>query len=83
MFLILLLSINLVFAQITTFDLLISATQQWENTLNKGHEVKVAALDTSCAFNRVWHKGLLSKLMVVVFIAGLEVFFKIVQSKLL
>ena len=40
-----------------------SATQQWENALNKGQEVKVAALDISRAFDRVWHKGLLSKLM--------------------
>jgi len=47
----------------STFDLLTSATQQWENALNKGQEVKVAALDISRAFDRVWHKGLLSKLM--------------------
>ena len=35
----------------STFDLLRSATQQWENILNKGQEVKVAALDISCAFD--------------------------------
>ena len=40
-----------------------SATEQWENALNKGQEMKVAAHDISCALDIVWHKGLLSKLM--------------------
>jgi hypothetical protein len=31
--------------------------------LHKGHEVKVISLDISRALYRVWHKGLLSKLM--------------------
>jgi hypothetical protein len=31
--------------------------------LHKGHEVKVIALDIRRAFDRVWHKCLLSKLM--------------------
>ena len=37
--------------------------QRWSNALDKGVEVKVVALDISRAFDRVWHKGLLSKLM--------------------
>ena len=47
----------------STFHLRTSVIQQWENALNKGQAVKVAALDISHAFERVWHKGSLSKLM--------------------
>jgi hypothetical protein len=47
----------------STIDLLTHTTQNWTDALHKGHEVKVIALDISRAFDRVWHKGLLSKLM--------------------
>jgi sarcosine oxidase/L-pipecolate oxidase len=47
----------------STMDLLAHATQNWTEALHRGHEVKVIALDISRAFDRVWHKGLLSKLM--------------------
>src|SRR5277367_5043653 len=47
----------------STMDLLAYATQNWERALDKGQEIKVVALDISCAFDSVWHSGLLSKLM--------------------
>jgi retron-type reverse transcriptase len=47
----------------STMDLLAHATQNWTEALHRGNEVKVIALDISRAFDRVWHKGLLSKLM--------------------
>jgi hypothetical protein len=47
----------------STLDLLTSTTQGWENALDKGSEVGIIALDISRAFDRVWHKGLLTKLM--------------------
>ena len=47
----------------STLDLLTATTQRWEDSLDKGQEVKVVALDISRAFDSVWHKGLLSKLM--------------------
>ena len=49
----------------STLDLLTCTTQNWEKALDKGHEVKVVALDISRAFDSVWHNGLLSKLMAV------------------
>jgi len=49
----------------STFDMLTYSTQNWENALDKGQEVKVVALDISRAFDSVWHNGLLSKLMSV------------------
>ena len=50
-------------AKHSTLDLLTSTTQRWTNALDKGSEVKAVALDISRAFDRVWHNGLLSKLM--------------------
>jgi hypothetical protein len=47
----------------STLDLLTVTTQKWANALDKGQEVKVVALDISRAFDSVWHKGLLSKIM--------------------
>ena len=47
----------------STLDLLMSTVQKWSNALDVGQEVKVVALDVSHAFDSVWHKGLLSKLM--------------------
>ena len=37
--------------------------QKWSNAFGVGPEVKAVALDICHAFNSVWHKGLLSKLM--------------------
>jgi hypothetical protein len=47
----------------STLDLLTATTQKWADALDKGQEVKVVALDISRAFDSVWHKGLLSKMM--------------------
>ena len=47
----------------SSLDLLTRVTQSWSNAIDKGQEVSTIALDISRAFDRVWHKGLLSKLM--------------------
>src|SRR5262245_11468927 len=47
----------------STLDMIVSTTQRWENTLDNGSDVRIIALDISRAFDRVWHNGLLSKLM--------------------
>ena len=47
----------------TILDLLTGSTQRWSDAIDKGHEVRVIALDISRFF--VWHKhkSLLTKLM--------------------
>ena len=47
----------------STLDLIASVTQRWADALDKQQEVRVVALDISRAFDRVWHRGLLAKLV--------------------
>jgi hypothetical protein len=49
-------------AKRSTCDLLVTLTQKWSDTLNKGGKIIVVTLDFSKAFDRVWHEGLLRKL---------------------
>ena len=46
----------------STADLLTVLSQTWNNTLDKGGEVYVVALDIKGAFDQVWHNGLCAKL---------------------
>ncbi len=46
----------------STGDLLSLLTDSWSSSLSRFHETFSVALDTSKAFDRVWHKSLLSKL---------------------
>jgi hypothetical protein len=46
----------------STLDLIASLTQSWSSAVDSGSEVRVVALDISRAFDRVWHRGLLTKL---------------------
>ena len=46
----------------STGDIPTILSQQWSNALDKGHEVRVIALDIKGAFDKVWHNGLCSKL---------------------
>lgn len=46
----------------STGDLLAYSTHVWSSTLDSFGESRVISLDISKAFDRVWHKGLLSKL---------------------
>ena len=46
----------------STADLLTVLSQQWSNTLDRGNEVRLIALDIKGAFDKVWHNGLCSKL---------------------
>ena len=47
----------------STADMLTILTQQWSNSLDKGNEVRLIALDIKGAFDKVWHNGLCSKLI--------------------
>ena len=47
----------------STADILTILTQNWSNSLDKGNEVRLIALDIKGAFDKVWHNGLCSKLM--------------------
>ena len=46
----------------STADILTIFSQHWSNALDKGGEVCLIALDIKGAFDKVWHKGLCSKL---------------------
>ena len=46
----------------STADLLTILPQQWSNTLDRGNEVRLIALDIKGAFDKVWPNGLCSKL---------------------
>ena len=46
----------------STADVLTILSQHWSNALDRGSEVCVIAMDIKGAFDKVWHKGLLSKL---------------------
>ena len=45
-----------------TADLLTIISQECTNSLDKGDEVCIVALDIKGAFDKVWHNGLMSKL---------------------
>jgi len=47
----------------STADLLNILSQKWNNSLDKIHEVCIIALDIKGAFDKVWHNGLLAKLV--------------------
>jgi len=47
----------------STADILTILTQEWSNSLDRGNEVRLIALDIKGAFDKVWHNGLCSKLM--------------------
>ena len=46
----------------STADLLATLSQKWSNTLDRGEEVRLIALDIKGAFDKVWHNGLCAKL---------------------
>ena len=46
----------------STVDMLSYITQWWNNALDTQEEIRVIALDIKKAFDRVWHKGLMTKL---------------------
>ena len=46
----------------STADILTILSKQWSNALDRGHEVRLIALDIKGAFDKVWHRGLSSKL---------------------
>ena len=47
----------------STADMLTILSQQWSNTMDRGDEVRLIALDIKGAFDKVWHNGLCSKLI--------------------
>ena len=48
----------------STADILTILTQQRSNWLDRGNEVSLIALDIKGAFDKVWHNGICSKLIV-------------------
>jgi len=48
----------------TALDMLLLLSQEWMETLDTRYEMRAVSLDTSHAFDVVWHPGLLSKLSV-------------------
>ena len=46
----------------STADLLLLLSKDWQNSLEKGRDTLVVALDNARAFDRVWHAGLVAKL---------------------
>ena len=46
----------------STGDMLAYVTELWSSTLDKGGEFPIISLDISKAFDRVWHKALISKM---------------------
>ena len=46
----------------STIDMLSYITQWWNNALDSQQEIRVIALDIKKAFDRVWHRGLITKL---------------------
>ena len=47
----------------STPNILTIFNQQWSNTLDRGYEMRLIALDIKGAFDKVWHNGFFSKLM--------------------
>lgn len=50
-------------SQRSTGDLMTYVTHKWYDTIHKCGETKAVALDIAKAFDRVWHKGLMVKLL--------------------